>query len=171
MFLWSKSCWILLVCNVCCFMNNLVCWRDSVTKLLWSSTSHKRLDFDTPLSSITTLIPQSPLPSRPHSWLPCTNRPYFILGSSHFLSPPSFSPPSNFPPSHPTSPMPIQLHKIQLYRLWYLWQRLWRNVRPTSQCWAVSPAALFFCSPWRQRLSQFFAWRLIFSSTFLFSNL
>ena len=52
-----------------------------------------------------------------------------------------------FPPSHPTSPMPIQLHKIQLYRLWYLWQRLRRNVRPTSQCWAVSPAALFFAAP------------------------
>ena len=94
------------------------------------------------------------------SWVPHTS---FLL--------PLFLPPSNFPPSHPTSPMPIQLHKIQLYRLWYLWQRLWRNVRPTSQCWAVSPAALFFCSPWRQRLSQFFAWRLIFSSTFLFSNL
>ena len=50
-----------------------------------------RLDFDSPLSSITTL-PQSPLPSRPHSWLPSTNPPYFTLASVHFLSSPLFLP-------------------------------------------------------------------------------
>ena len=32
-------------------------------------------DFDTSLSFVATL-PQSPLPSRPHSWLPSTNPPY-----------------------------------------------------------------------------------------------
>jgi len=35
-----------------------------------------RLDFDTSLSSITTLILQSPLHSRPHSRLPSTNPPW-----------------------------------------------------------------------------------------------
>ena len=50
-----------------------------------------RLDFDTPLSSIATL-PQSPLPSRPHSWLSSTNSSYFTLASVHFLSSPYFSP-------------------------------------------------------------------------------
>ena len=86
-----------------------------------------RLDFYTPLSSITTLIPQSPIPSRPHSWLPFTNSPCFTLASLHFLSPPLFSlllRPHLPPPSLPTLPryaynMPIQLHYIQLYRLCY----------------------------------------------------
>ena len=41
----------------------------------------------TPLSSIATL-----LPSRPHSWLPSTDPPYFTLASLLFLFPP-FSPP------------------------------------------------------------------------------
>jgi len=43
-----------------------------------------QLDFDTSLSLITT-VSQSPLPSRPHSWLPPTNPPYFSLASLHFL--------------------------------------------------------------------------------------
>jgi len=41
----------------------------------------------TPLSSIATL-----LPSRPHSWLPSTDPPYFTLASLLFLSSPFFSP-------------------------------------------------------------------------------
>ena len=44
------------------------------------------------------------------------------------------------------------------------------DVRPTSQCWALSPAALFsaaFDCRWRW-LSRFFTWRHIFSSTFSF---
>ena len=45
-------------------------------------------------SSIAAL-PQSPLPSRPHSWLPSTNPLYFTLASLHFL----FSSP--FPSSCP----------------------------------------------------------------------
>ena len=52
-------------------------------------------------------------------------------------------------------------------------RRLRRNVRPTSQRRAVSPAAVF-CSPdcrWRRRLSRFFARRHIFSSTFSFSDI
>jgi len=44
-----------------------------------------RLDFDTTLSSIATR-PQSPLPSRPHSWLPSTIPPYFTLASPHVHS-------------------------------------------------------------------------------------
>ena len=48
-----------------------------------------RLDFDTPLSSIATL-PQSPLPSRPHSWLTSTNPPHFTLATLHFLFSPLF---------------------------------------------------------------------------------
>ena len=62
-----------------------------------------RLDFDTLLSSIATL-PQSPLPSRPHSWLPSTNPPYFTLASLHFLSSPYFLPLPFFPPSPPRLP-------------------------------------------------------------------
>ena len=86
-----------------------------------------RLDFD--FSSIVRpTLPQSPLPSRPHSWLPSTNTPYFILASLNFLFP-LFVSPSPFPsfphvplPSLPIPPiyvynMPIQLHYIQLYRL------------------------------------------------------
>ena len=46
------------------------------------------LDFHTPLSSITILIPLSPLPSSPHSWLPSTNPPYFTSASWHFISSP-----------------------------------------------------------------------------------
>ena len=163
MFLWSKSCWILLVCNVCCFMNNLVCWRDSVTKLLWSSTSHKRLDFDTPLSSITTLIPQSPLPSRPHSWLPCMNRPYFILGSSHFLSPPSFSPPL----------IPLLLCLYNCTKSSYTGFGTCDNAYDVMLGLhhnAVSPAALFFAAPDDKDYLNF-SHDDIFSSTFLFSNL
>jgi len=66
-----------------------------------------RLDFDTPLSSIATL-PQSMLRSRPHSWLPSTNPPYFTLASLHFLSFPSFYPLTfrSFPPVF----FPLSLH-------------------------------------------------------------
>ena len=74
-----------------------------------------RLDFDTAFSPITTLIPRSPLSSRPHSWLPSTNPPYFTLASLHFLSPsssplsfPYFSAPPSFPLStHSSYNMPI----------------------------------------------------------------
>ena len=45
------------------------------------------LDFDrpTPFFSITALIPQSPIPSRLHCWLPSTNPAYSTLPSLHFL--------------------------------------------------------------------------------------
>jgi len=59
-----------------------------------------RPDFDTPLSSIATLILQSPLPSRPHSWLPSTNPTYFTSASLHFCSYPSSPPPFPFLPTH-----------------------------------------------------------------------
>jgi len=55
--------------------------------------------------------------------------------------------------------MPILLHCIQLYRLCYPRRRLWRNVRPTSQHRAVSPAVVF-CNPdcrWRRRVFRFFS--------------
>jgi len=61
-----------------------------------------RLDFDTMLSSIATLS-QSPLPSCPHSWLPCTNPFYFTLASLRFLSLPVFSPPLFYPSAPPSS--------------------------------------------------------------------
>ena len=68
-----------------------------------------RLDFDTPLSSIANLIPRSPLPSRPHSWLPPTNPSYFTLASLHFISSPlilpSLFPSFAAPPSFPVSPL------------------------------------------------------------------
>ena len=154
-----------------------------------------RLNFDIPITSAATL-PQSLLPSRPHSWLPSTNLltlpwlSYIQL----FYRPP--------------------LHYIHLYRLCYhsntMLQILmlrsvdaedeenhsdghihtnirqsWRtidfeqwasnhvDVRPASQRRAISPAALFSAAPncrwWR--LSWFFARRHIFSSTFSFFNL
>jgi len=64
-----------------------------------------RLDFDTLFSSITTLIPHSPIPSCPHSWLPSTNPPYFTwLPYTSFLHHlflplpfPSFSTPTFLP--------------------------------------------------------------------------
>ena len=43
------------------------------------------------------------------------------------------------------------------------------DVRPTSQCRAVSPAALFSAAPdcrWRRWLARFFAWRDIFHQHF-----
>jgi len=61
------------------------------------------------------------------------------------------------------------LQYIQLHRLCYPRQRLWHNVRPTSQRRAVSPAALFSATPdcrWRRRLSRFFARRHIFHQHF-----
>jgi len=57
----------------------------------------------------------------------------------------------------------IQLYS--LYRLCYPRRCLWRNVRPTSQCQAVSSAALFSAAPnchWWRRHSRFFAWQHIF---------
>jgi len=51
-----------------------------------------RLNFDIPLSSVATL-PQSLLPSRPHSWLPSTNLLTLPWLSYTFSPPPSFSPP------------------------------------------------------------------------------
>ena len=74
-----------------------------------------RLDFDTPLSSTTTL-PQSPLPSRRHSWLPSTNRPYFTLASLHFLSPLPFVFPHSPPPSlSPLFPLLLYMPTICPY--------------------------------------------------------
>ena len=106
------------------------------------------LDFDRPLSSITIHIPQSQPPSCPHLWLPSLLTSLWLPYTS-FL--PSLFPPSQPPPSftlYPTPPIydnniPIQLHYIQLYRLCYLRQRLWCNVRATSQRRAVCLAALF----------------------------
>jgi len=115
-----------------------------------------RLDFDTMLSSIATLS-QSPLPSCPHSWLPCTNPFYFTLASLRFLSLPVFSPPLFYPSAPPSSfplsptasiyvyDIPIQLlyrpvqHYIQLYRLCYPRRCLWRN---HNRC-------LHSCHAWR----------------------
>ena len=116
--------------------NDCVRWRLRAT----CKTSF-RLDSDTPLSSITTLIPRPPLASRPHSWLPSTNPPYFTLASLHFLSPLLFFSPSLFSPSPPHLPFPFSLF----------------SVAPDCR--------------WRRRLSRFFARRHIFSSTFSFSNL
>ena len=57
-----------------------------------------RLDVDTPLSSIITLIPQSPLPSRRHSWLPSfLTLPWLPYTSFH---PPPFSSFFLFPCPH-----------------------------------------------------------------------
>jgi len=62
-----------------------------------------RLDFDTPLSSITTLIQQSPLPFRLHSWLPSTNPPYLTLCFITLPFSPLFLPFLLHPPPPPTS--------------------------------------------------------------------
>ena len=78
--------------------------------LAWPFIIHKppRLDFDTMLSSIATLS-QSPLPSCPHSWLPCTNPFYFTLAS--FLSPSSPLPFSILQHPHLPSPsLPLLLY-------------------------------------------------------------
>ena len=146
-----------------------------------------RLDFDTQLSSITTLL-QSLLPSRPNLWLPATNPPYFTLtklASLHFLSSPSCSPsllpPSLPPPSFPPL-SPLLYMAITCPYSWYIGLHCTTctytgrpgepltlskaasnhvNVRPTSQCRAVSPAALVSAAAldccWRWRFSQFFA--------------
>ena len=71
-----------------------------------------RLDFDTPLSYVTTL-PQSPLTSRPHSWLPSTNPPYFLYWFLYTFSLPFFSP-SLFPPSPPTTFLPLSRHSYNM---------------------------------------------------------
>ena len=123
----------------------------------------------------------TPLRSRPHSWLPSTNPPYFALASLQFLSPlflpvpfPSFLSPSSFALHLYVYNMPIQLvhrpvpHYMQLYRLCNLWRRLWRYVRPTLQRRAV------FCSPRQALTTTIFSlfrqhfhsnrWRLCFAS-------
>jgi len=79
-----------------------------------------RLDFDTPLSSIATL-PQSPLPSRPHSWLTSTNPLYFTLATLHFLFSPLFLSPFFFPLrrfSSPSLPNPIYAYNMPLQLLY-----------------------------------------------------
>ena len=118
-----------------------------------------RLDFDTPLSSITTL-PQSPLSSRPHSCLPSINTPYFTLAFLHFLSP--FFAPLVFPPSLPHLPSPslpllLYLPIIYPYSCYialystsfsYRLQALLPATPPmTSQRRAVSPAAQISTAP------------------------
>ena len=116
-----------------------------------------RLDVDTPLSSIATFIPQSPLSSRPHSWLPSlltlpwlpytSFPPCFPSLFPYSPPPPSFS---LFPyfsyPSYPYN-TPILLHYIQLYRLCYPQRRLWRNVRPTPQRRDVHKSCSCFLQP------------------------
>jgi len=80
-----------------------------------------RLDFDTLLSSIINLIPQPPLPSRPHSWLPSVQ----TILTLTWLPYTSFLPASTIHPHHSSLllynsyNMPIQLHYIQLYRSCY----------------------------------------------------
>ena len=64
---------------------------------------NSRNDIDTLLSSTTTLILQSSLPSRPHSCLPSTNPPYSTLGFITLPFTPIFSP-LLFPPSRPHQP-------------------------------------------------------------------
>ena len=80
--------------------------------------NHPGLDFDvyTPLSSITTLVPQSPLHSRPIRGY----HPSLLYLGFLTLPPPPLPPPPSFPPLsqlllHAYN-MPIRLHYIQLYR-------------------------------------------------------
>ena len=113
------------------------------------------------------------------SWLPFTYPPYFTLPCTSFLplSFPSFPAPTSSPLSLLLYMPIIQLlcrtvpHYTQLYRLCYPRRRLWRNVRPTSQRRAVSPAAVFSAAPdcrWRPRLSRFFApWYIFFTNIFV----
>ena len=95
-----------LFCNTIVFILATLSWRDtcngpcrsaSVTirvfyRNVWTDQASfchggfLRLDFDTPLFSITTFITESSLPSRPNSWLPHTNPPYLTLASIHFIS-------------------------------------------------------------------------------------
>ena len=117
-----------------------------------------RLDVDTPLSSIATFFPQSPLSSRPHSWLPSLLTLPWLPYTSFPPVFPRFSliPHPHLPsPSFPTSPIPhiyayntpILLHYIQLYRLCYPQRRLWRNVRPTPQRRDVHKSCSCFLQP------------------------
>ena len=156
----------------------------AVSKLVWriSATTFApcQLGFDTPLSSITTLFPQSPLPARPHSWLPSLlTLPW--LSYTSFLTPSfavpflSFLAPFYFP-TLPTPPiyaynMSILPHYIQLNYTGFATRDDAYDVM--LQLRAVSPAALFSAASecrWRRRLSRFFARRHIFSSIFSFSN-
>ena len=79
-----------------------------------------RLDFDTPLSSITTL-PQSPLTSRPHSCLPSINSLLYLgFLTLHFpLFAPLVFPPYLPPPSFPFSPTsPVSAYNIPIQLLY-----------------------------------------------------
>ena len=127
-------------------------WSISVTSLKYTSR-HGALHRAGLI--LTDHFPLSLFIFHNHSPLPvpiCGYHPSLLhLGYLTLPFSPSLFPPSQPPPSftlYPTPPiydnnMPILLHYIQLYRLCYLRQRLWCNVRATSQRRAVSLAALF----------------------------
>ena len=166
--LWARHCCIVIL------------YSNAVTKFRcndkWNYTSRFvpcRLDFDTPLSSTTTLIPQSPLPSRHHPsvlYLACL--PYTSFLPRLFL-------PSLLPPSPPPPFFSLSSHSILLCipiicpcsftgfvtRDYACDVMLGRSLQRR----ALGPAALFSEAPdcrWRRRLSQFFALRHIFSIDF-----
>jgi len=77
------------------WMDNIKMWTGLPVEESIKTSRHGApwwLDFDTPLSAITTLIPQSPLPSRLRSWLPSYKPSLLYLGFFIFPFPLFFFP-------------------------------------------------------------------------------
>ena len=140
---------------------------------------------DTPLSSITTLIQQSPLPFRLHSWLPSTNPPYLTLCFITLPFSPLFLPFLLHPPPPPTSftlspyssyiclicPYSCTISSYTGFVIHNDAYDVMLGLHHNAEMY-ISPAAVF-CSPWLPLTTttiSIFARQHIFSSTVSFSN-
>ena len=87
-------------------LNWYTMWCNRTPILLVNYYKLWRLEFDTPLSS-TAAVPQSLLPSHPHSWLPSTN-PLTVAPYTSFNPSCRF----HFPPSLSPLPLALTLHLL-----------------------------------------------------------